>query len=552
MISFKDVTFSYPGASHPALQSLNLEIPAGSFVLVMGPSGSGKSTLLRCLNGLVPHFSGGTLNGTIRVAGIDPVKASPQGMSRHVGFVFQDPEAQFVVDRVEDEVAFALENLALPVEQIQARLNTTLELVGLTALRERRLDTLSGGERQRVALAAVLALNPSLLVLDEPTSQLDPEAAEDVLNTLVRLNKDHGLTILLAEHRLERVLPFVNSLIYLDGEDGRVLMGEPQQVLAQVELVSPVIALGKRLGWQPLPLTIQEARPFAQAVRLPEPARDSENEILGSTHETGLSIENLHVFYGSRRALNGVNLVAQTGEVLALLGPNGAGKTTLLRSIVGLIKPDVGTIHVLGQPTTGMDTADLSRIVGYLPQDPNALLFADSVLEELLFTLRSREQPANRGTREKSIAWKLDATKRATRLLAQMGMAELAEAYPRDLSVGQRQRVALAAIMISHPPLLLLDEPTRGLDALAKEKLADLLCTWREAGHAVILVTHDVELAAALADRVALLEDGVVIAQGQPAEVLAASPVFTPQVLQLFPEAGCLTPKELIDHLNLA
>jgi len=552
MISFHDVSFTYPGASHPALQSINLEIPAGSFVLVMGPSGSGKSTLLRCMNGLVPHFSGGTLNGTIRVADMDPVDASPQVMSRKVGFVFQDPEAQFVLDRVEDEVAFALENLALPPAEIRTRLDATLDLLGLTALRERRLDTLSGGERQRVALAAVMALNPSLLVLDEPTSQLDPEAAEAVLQTLVRLNRELGLTILLAEHRLERVLPFVDQIIYLDGEPGRMLVGDARQVLAEVDLVSPVVALGKYFGWQPLPLTVQEALPFARLVQLPESSDVLISDIQATLPEPVLRIVDLHVFYGLKPILKGVSLYAQGGEVLALMGPNGAGKTTLLRSLIGLMKTEVGEIFLLGESIAGKKTADLARLVGYLPQDPNALLFADRVLDELLYTLHSHAHKPLSHRQNGSVDPETSIVEKAAVMLAQMGMANLAEAYPRDLSVGQRQRVALAAIMVAQPRLLLLDEPTRGLDAASKQRLADLLQTWRDDGHAIILVTHDVELVARLADRVAILEDGVISAQGKPAEVLAASPVFVPQVLQLFPDAGCLTPQQLINRLRSA
>ena len=552
MISFQDVTFTYPGASHPALQSINLEIPAGSFVLVMGPSGSGKSTLLRCLNGLVPHFSGGTLSGAIRVADMDPVQASPQLMSRKVGFVFQDPEAQFVMDRVEDEVAFALENLALPPLEIHTRLDATLGLLGLTELRGRRLDTLSGGERQRVALAAVMALNPSVLVLDEPTSQLDPEAAEAVLQTLVRLNHDLGLTILLAEHRLERVLPYVDRVIYLDGEQKRMLVGDTRQVLAEVDLVSPVVALGKFFGWQPLPLTVHEALPFTQNVQLPEPEGPFFNDDQPVVPEPILKIVDLHVFYGPKPVLKGLNLFAREGEVLALMGPNGAGKTTLLRSLIGLMKPELGEIILLGQSISGKNTADLARSVGYLPQDPNALLFADRVLDELLFTLHSHAHQPQGRSQDRSADWETGIVEKAAMMLEQMGMADLAEAYPRDLSVGQRQRVALAAIMVAQPRLLLLDEPTRGLDAEAKQCLADLLQTWREDGHAIILVTHDVELVARLADRVAILENGVISAQGKPAEVLAAAPIFMPQVLQLFPSAGCLTAQQLMNRFKSA
>ena len=233
-------------------------------ILVMGPSGAGKSTLLRCINGLVPHFSGGRLSGDIRVRTLDPVQAAPQGMSSHVGFVFQDPEAQFVMDRVEDEIAFALENAAMAPAEMRVRVEETLDLLDLTPLRNRTLSTLSGGERQRVAIAAVLALRPRILALDEPTSQLDPKSAEDVLNSLVRLNMDLGLTILLVEHRLERVLPYVDQILYLPDAGAPPILGDPRDVLAEVDLVPPLVGLGKALGWQPLPLTIKEGLRFSR------------------------------------------------------------------------------------------------------------------------------------------------------------------------------------------------------------------------------------------------------------------------------------------------
>ena len=234
------------------------------------------------------------------------------------------------------------------------------------------------------------------------------------------------------------------------------------------------------------------------------------------------------------------------------MGSNGAGKTTLLRSLVGLVKPDRGSIQLFGQPTLGMDTVDLSRLIGYLPQDPNSLLFADSVLEELLFTMRNQDQRMPEQNKANTFDWEMSAAERANQMLTQLGMAELADAYPRDLSVGQRQRVALAAIMVAQPRILLLDEPTRGLDAAAKEHLAEILKMWRDSGHAVILVTDDVELVACLADRAAILEDGRLIADGKPVDVMSASLVFTPQILQLFPIIGCLIPQDIINRLNAA
>ncbi|MDR3562496.1 MAG: ABC transporter ATP-binding protein [Negativicutes bacterium] len=391
MISFQHVTYTYPGLSSPVLQDVNLYIPPGSLALVTGPSGAGKSTLLRCINGLVPHFSGGTLRGRIEVAGIDPVRASPQQISKCVGFVFQDPESQFVLDCVEDEIAFALENAAIPRAEMHIRVAEVLELLGLVKLRSRLLDTLSGGEQQRVAIAAALALRPSILVLDEPTSQLDPEAAEDVLQALERLQRLQGLTVVLAEHRLERILPFSDLLIHVENQ--AVTAGPPRQVLAKISLNPPLVRLGKALGWQPLPLTVEESRPFvAKMVFQPTP------QIGNAAPENSLSApvlqaEALGFSYGPELILRNASLELFGGEILGLMGSNGTGKSTLLRCLVGLLRPSQGKVTLYGKDIAPLDVADICLQVGYLPQDPNALLFADSVLEELRITLRNHHLP---------------------------------------------------------------------------------------------------------------------------------------------------------------
>ncbi len=552
MIHFDHITYTYPQATHPALRSVTLHIPEGDFVLVIGVSGSGKSTLLRCINGLVPHFSGGTLAGTLLVDGLQPVHASPQVMSRHVGFVFQDPETQFVVDQVEDEIAFALENNALPHQEMRIRVEEVLDLLDLAPLRNRRLDTLSGGEQQRVAIASALALRPRVLVLDEPTSQLDPKSAEDVLTTLQRLNSDLGLTVVIAEHRMERVLPFVDSVVALAEDEDGVLVGPPREVLHDVALTPPLLTLGKALGWEPLPLTIKEGRRFAQAEMQSGECRmqnaECSDTICGpatgdrrpATSRSGsrtsipahlLEVRGISVAYDNRPVLQDITLDAADGAITALMGRNGSGKTTLLKSIVGLVRLQRGTLLLDGETIQGRDTAEICRQVGYLPQNPNALLFAETVQEELAITLRNHGEPAN-----------VDVIQT---LLAELGLADKAQRYPRDLSTGERQRVALAAIAITRPRVLLLDEPTRGLDGLARQQLIALLRGWRDAGMAILLVTHDVELAA-LADRVILMSQGSILASGSPHEIMAASPLFAPQIARLFPSSGWLTAEDVL------
>ncbi len=550
MIRFESVAFRYPGAARPALRDVTLTLPEASFTVVYGPSGAGKSTLLRSLNGLVPHFSGGTVSGRIEVAGLDPVRVGPERMCWQVGFVFQDPEAQFVMDRVEDEIAFALENAALPVPEMRERVAEVLDLLGLMELRRRSLASLSGGEKQRVAIAAALALRPGILVLDEPTSQLDPESAEDVLQALTRLNAGAGLTIVLAEHRLERVLSFAHRLIHIPAGGTEVLCGSPRDVLAQTPLVPPVTALGKALGWSPLPVTVAEGQPFARraAAKL-DGARVPVDEHTGGEASGYLQVEALEAGYGTRPVLRGVSLNLVPGEVVVLMGRNGSGKSTLLKALVGLVRPQEGHILLQGHDTRGVPVAELCRQIAYLPQDPNALLFADTVAEELAITLRNH----GISTQHAPLA--------PEELLARLGLSDKADAYPRDLSVGERQRVALAAIMVTRPDVVLLDEPTRGLDYEAKGKLLALIRSWRAQRLAVLLVTHDVELAAAAADRVVMMEDGRIVAEGSAHSILGEDSAhaprddstgaqsFAPQTVQLFPRRGWLTVDEALAHL---
>ncbi|MCL4828931.1 MAG: ATP-binding cassette domain-containing protein [Caldilinea sp.] len=572
MIHFEHLSYTYPGATTPALKDVSLDLPEGQLILLIGPSGAGKSTLLRCLNGLVPHFSGGVVSGAVRVNGYDPVAATPRLLSRHVGFVFQDPEAQFVTDRVEDEIAFALENAAMPPQAMRVRVEETLDLLDLTPLRDRPLKTLSGGERQRVAIAAALALRPSILVLDEPTSQLDPKSAEDVLNSLVRLNHDLGLTIILAEHRLERVLPYVDSIIHLPDDGGPIIFDDARSVMKQVDLAPPLVSIGKAFGWQPLPLSIKEGLRFSRSWlaehRQPGDEQPRHRRLFARSDAPYVRARGVRVRHRDQEVLRGVDLDLWPGEIVVLMGRNGAGKTTLLRSLVGLVRPHAGDIRIDGKPNAGRDVADICRQVGYLPQDPNTLLFAESVGEELAVTLRNHGMEVG--------DWRLEIEGEKRRegenlqspisnhqspitqslnhsipsLLRRLGLFDKANAYPRDLSVGERQRVALAAITVTRPGALLLDEPTRGLDYAAKRELERLLHEWRDDGMAILVVTHDVELAAAIADRIILMSQGEIIAEGEPAEVMATSPLFAPQIAKLFPETGWLTADDALGAMT--
>ena len=460
LISWRNFSYTYPEAAAPVLRELTLALPAGSCTLVMGPSGAGKSTLLRTLNGLVPHFSGGTLAGQVRVAGRDPVSLGPQRMSRMVGFVFQDPEAQFITEVVEDEIALGLENAALPRAEMHARVEQVLTWLELRPLRRRRLATLSGGEQQRVAIAAALALRPRVLALDEPTSQLDAETAASLLRLLSRLRAQLDLTVVLVEHRLERVLPFCTHGVFLPAPGEPVLFGPSEAVLA-------------RAGIQPGQLGL----PPAQRKRAAAPVIVAQGVTLG---------------YHRAPVLRDVTLQVRAGEIVALMGRNGVGKTTLLKSLVGLLPPLDGRIAIAGADIAGRPVAEICRQVAYLPQAPDTLLFADTVREELAVTLRNHHLEEHPPVAP-------------CVLLSRLGLADKAACYPRDLSVGERQLVALGAVLVTRPAALLLDEPTRGLDYQAKRRLGELLRSWRDAGMAILLATHDAPLVRSLADRVVRL-----------------------------------------------
>ena len=528
MIRIEQLTYSYPGVEKEALNIPFLQIPTGAFCLVIGESGSGKSTLLRLINGLVPHFSGGTLGGQIQVAGLDPVKSGPQVMSREIGFVFQEVENQFVVDIVEDEIAFSMEQAAIPRPEMQTRVQQILQKLNLEHLKTRKVDSLSGGETQRVALAAALVLEPKILVLDEPTSQLDPLAAEEVLLLLKRIQRDLGLTIVLSEQRLDRVLAYADMVALLSNDGHLNEFGDPRQVIQHSLLKPPIVQLAEKQGWYPLPLNVEQAIKFIQpATHVQETKAQPEPR-----SEPLLEVQNVQVKVGKRLVLRDINFTINSQERLVLMGPNGAGKTTLLRTLVGLVAPDQGEILFKGKKIAYQSTAQLSREIGYLPQDPNALLFSETVQQELETTLRNHHLPQDAAVIE--------------HLLSQLNIQSKANTYPRDLSTGEKQRVALGAVVVTQPDIIILDEPTRGLDQLIKKALLALLMKWNQIGKTILLVTHDVEFAAIFASRMLILEDGQIINQGDPRKIMRTHPRYTPQIAQLYYDTDWLTLNDIL------
>ncbi|CAB5029490.1 unannotated protein [freshwater metagenome] len=531
MISFEHVSITYPGAAAPVLVDVNLYIPEGELVLVVGRTGSGKSTLLRAINGLVPHFTGGTLSGRILVDGRDTAVNPPRELADLVGVVPQDPMSGFVADIVEEELAYGMECLGLAPDVMRRRVEETLDLLGLVELRNRPLLSLSAGQRQRVAIGAVLTSHPKILVLDEPTSALDPGAAEDVLAALQRLVHDLNVTVVMAEHRLERVVQYADRVVVVPGDGEPVISGTPSEMMGDAPIAPPVVELGRLAGWDPLPLTIRDARRAAGPLRELLTGRPAPLRVINGERDSAplTSADHLTVRYGDVSALRNVSTTISRGEIVALMGRNGAGKSTLLNTMVGLRATSAGIVRTNGKDPREIKGSELVHCVGLVPQDPGDLLEASTVAGEC----RSSDHDASVDP----------GTTRA--LLALLAPEVLDGTHPRDLSEGQRLLLALAIVLAARPPLLLLDEPTRGLDYPTKARLAKVLRELAAGGHGIVLATHDVELAAEVATRVIVLAEGEIVADGPTAEVVLTSPMFAPQVAKILAPEKWLTVAEV-------
>ncbi len=523
LLSFEHVSYFYPGVEEPALSEVSVAIEPGEFCLLAGLSGHGKSTLLRAACGLVPHFHGGRFEGRVRLAGLDTREHGPARLGAFAGVLFQDPETQLVMSTVRAELALALESRGHGAAAVARGVEEVALALGIDALLDRATHELSGGEKQRVALGAALAGRPRLVLLDEPTSQLDPVAGDELIGLLRRLNQEWETTIVLAEHRLERCLSSVDRVIAL--ERGRVgCDGDPEAFLAWASQCSPALQtpaakLFELAGLRPMPAGVRRARATLRTHGLlpdeqpspaaqPTAAQPGGKRRLRRAAKPAAALECKGVWHELRNGpaiLRGVALRVQPGESVALMGRNGAGKSTLLRHAAGLLEPTRGHIERAGR-------------VALLLQNPGDYFVHERIVDEA---------PAQ--------------------ALAAVGLSEMAQRNPRDLSGGERQRLALAIVTGSgeEPAVLALDEPTRGMDREAKGKLALELRRRSQRGQAVIVATHDHEFAAACADRAILMADGRVIADGTAAELLAGGWYFATETARILSgAAGALLPEQ--------
>jgi len=547
IVEIRDLHYSYPNARAQALRGVDLTVDEGEFILLTGPSGCGKTTFCRCLNGLIPHFYHGELEGEITVTGLSTRENSTAKLAQNVGLIFQNPDNQIFALTVEKDVAFGLENLGIPKELMLKDIDWALEKTGISHLRERGTHELSGGQKQRLSIASILAMRPKLLVLDEPTSFLDPLGAIRIFKVLEALNRDHGITIILIEHRVDLASQYVDRVILVS--DGRILRtGTPEEVFTLEETrltgvgIPKILELSKRLNqrglaFEPLPLSpdsfIEQLERNIPPMDVRRVKKTVVQDLEGFTGEHNMSpiirVEDVSYTYPSGvQALNGVSLTIHKGEFVAIMGENGAGKTTLVKHFNGLLRPQEGRIMVDGVDVSQVSVASLSRKVGLVFQNPDDQLFSENVESEISFALNNFG--FEKEVVEKRVDWALNL----------LNLEQYRKSSPFILSGGERKRVALASVLAWDPEIVVLDEPTIGQDYAQKELLRHFLMQLRTQGKTTIIVTHDVEFVAECKPRIVLMADGGITADGSTkeimtdAEAMERASVSPPEITKIF------------------
>jgi len=550
LVVLERLSYQYPRSEILALRDISLEIQRGEFVGLIGPTGAGKTTFCLALNGIVPQFYGGRFFGHALVAGLDTVEQPVHALAARVGMVFEDPETQLTATSVENEIAFALENLCTPRAIIRQRIARVLAVVGLTGLECRHPHELSGGQKQRLAIAAALAVEPALLVLDEATSQLDPAGAAEVFSVLRALNREQGMTVVMASHAAEELAEYADRLILL-AEGVLVEEGTPDAIYSQVALLEayqlrpPQVA--KTFSLLPEP-------PVRLPIRLEEGLAALPKQFVGSKplavvpqrlHAAPvISVEGLHHrFADGTPALTGIDLAFYPGEYVLIVGQNGAGKTSLVKHLLRLLEPTQGRVLVLGRDTREWTVGTLARHIGYVAQNPDQQLFNATVMQEIAFALRQLHFPPE------------EVASRTAEALTILGLEAVADQHPFSLPKGDRARVIIAAMLVLQPQVIILDEPTTGQDYAGARAILDLSRVLHEQGKTVIVITHQLYLMPGYAERVIVMGKGQVLLDAplrqayHALDVLRDTQLSPPQAVllgqRLCPAAQLLTPEEV-------
>lgn len=538
--------FRYADAPAPVLNGIDMQVQPGETVLLLGPSGCGKSTLALCLNGLIPNEIPGDLSGEVWVGPYRTSRTPSGPLRQQVGIVFQDPETQLVMPRVDEEVAFGLENLAIPAEAMRARVAEALRQVGLTEKARAWVETLSGGQKQRLALAAVLAMQPAVLILDEPTANLDPSATQVFYRTLAAVRRTTQATTILIEHRVDAVLPLVDRIVVL-GREGRVIAaGTPREIYTSdgfllqregVWLPSPcrLAKALQSLGWplRDCPLTVDEMEyairalhPAPLRVDIPAHTAVTSDVAMPFTTDAALSVEGVHFTYpDGTMALQDVHLHVPRGRFCALVGANGSGKTTLAKVLVGLLPAQHGRVTVLGQVITPRNRQQIARQVGYVFQNPEHQFITARVRDEIAYSLDPAMDVAERN-------------RRIDDLLERFGLRDHADFNPFALSQGQKRRLSIATMVAMGQPILILDEPTFGQDYQSAQEVMSVLHALQQAGTTILCITHDMQLVADYAHEVAVMAQGRIIFQGTPRALFQRPEILSQAGLDLPPLAA--------------
>ncbi|BAI61377.1 ABC transporter ATP binding protein [Methanocella paludicola SANAE] len=542
MITFKNFTYQYPKASEPTLHDISLDIQKGEFILITGRSGAGKTTLSRAMFGALHHDIGGEFQGTLTLKDEDISQYSIGTIGAFMGVVFDDPDSQLFMPQVEDEIKFSLQARNMPSGQ--ADVEKALKRVGIAHLLKRSTHELSGGEKQKLAIAAALAVNPEVFLFDEPTSQLDPRSTLEIYTILKEL-KAEGKTIILIEQKIEDIIDIVDRIAVID--HGRLIAcGTPREALLSRALfnVMPypcVSRLAMEFGSEKMLLSVDEGRQFLEArgIRL-KPGSGNGRSIDGGAQPV-LQVNGLRFGYNGNDVLKGISFTVMPGEVVAILGRNGSGKTTTLKNIIGLLKPrEHGMVLLNGRDVKDMKVEEAAHYAGFLFQNPDTMLFAETVMEEVIFS------PANLGF--------ADAPERAVKALEEVGLLDKKDEYPRYLGNGEKLRLCVASILAMGPRLIILDEPTTGLDDNECDRLMEVVLKLKADGVAVIMVSHDMNLVARYANKVIVIAGGQIFRQGSPAEVLKDAAAMgeaslkSPPIVELSGERGrvCLTVEEFM------